>query len=106
MKTFETTEHAQVQFFILTVRVPHDLIDQGYLNTLTELNHSLFEHLQYTLEIKTKFNICDFEGISKTECNFHYLTRNCRIKNLDDLERDDADAYAGLQPRPQRIFLL
>ena len=36
-------------------------------------------------------NICDFERQS--------FTRNCRIKNLDDLERDEVDAYlwgAGL----------
>ena len=35
----------------------------------------------------------------KTECNLQHLTRNCRIKNLDDFERDEADAYlwrAGL----------
>ena len=44
-------------------------------------------------------NICDFEGILKTKCNLQYLTRNCRIKNLDDFERDEADGYlwgAGL----------
>ena len=38
-------------------------------------------------------NICDFEGILKTECNLQHLTRNFRIKNLDDFERDEADAY-------------
>ena len=44
-------------------------------------------------------NICDFEGILKTECNLQHLTRNCRTKNLDDFERDEAHAYlwrAGL----------
>ena len=44
-------------------------------------------------------NICDFEGILKTECNLQHLTRNCRTKNLDDFERDEAGAYlsrAGL----------
>ena len=44
-------------------------------------------------------NICDFERILKTECNLDYFTRNCRIENLDDFERDDADTYlwsAGL----------
>ena len=44
-------------------------------------------------------NVCDFVGILKTECNLQHLTRNCRIKNLDDFERDEADAYlwrAGL----------
>ena len=31
--------------------------------------------------------------VLKTEGNFQHLTRNCRIKNLDDFERDEADAY-------------
>ena len=39
------------------------------------------------------FNICDFYRISKTECNLQHLTRNGRNKNLDDLERDEADTY-------------
>ena len=39
-------------------------------------------------------NVCDFEGILKTDCNLQYLTRNCRIKNLDDFERDDADTQS------------
>ena len=46
-----------------------------------------------TKEIKKMSNICDFDRISKTECNLQHFTRNCRIKNLDDLERDEADAY-------------
>ena len=37
-------------------------------------------------------NICDFDRILKTECNLQHFARNCRIKNLDDFERDDADA--------------
>ena len=44
-------------------------------------------------------NICDFNRILKTECNFQQVTRNCRIKNLEDLERDEAHMYlrrAGL----------
>ena len=44
-------------------------------------------------------NICDFDRNLKTECNVQHFTRNCRIKNLDDFERDEADAYlwrAGL----------
>ena len=44
-------------------------------------------------------NICDFDRSLKTECDLQNFTRNCRIKNLDDFERDDADAYlwrAGL----------
>ena len=36
-------------------------------------------------------NICDFDRILKTECNLQHFTRNCRIKNLDDFERDEAD---------------
>ena len=39
-------------------------------------------------------NICDFEGILKTECNLQHLTRNFRIKNLDDVERDEAEAQS------------
>ena len=41
----------------------------------------------------------DFDRILKTECNLQHFTRNCRIKNLDDFKRDEADAYlwrAGL----------
>ena len=39
-------------------------------------------------------NICDFEGILKTEYNLQHLTRNCRIKNLDDFETDEVDALS------------
>ena len=39
-------------------------------------------------------NLCDFEGILKTECNLQHLTRNFRIKNLDDFEKDEADAQS------------
>ena len=45
------------------------------------------------------FNICDFDRILKTECNLQHFTRNCRIKNLKDFERDEVDTYlwrAGL----------
>ena len=38
-------------------------------------------------------DICDFDRIVKTERNLQHFTRNCRIKNLDDLERDEADTY-------------
>ena len=38
-------------------------------------------------------NICEFDRILKTECNLQHFTRNCRIKNLDEFERDGADAY-------------
>ena len=37
-------------------------------------------------------NICDFDRILKTEYNLQHFTRNCRIKNLDDFEKDEADA--------------
>ena len=43
--------------------------------------------------------ICDFDRILKTECNLQHFSRNRRIKNVDDFERDEADAYlwgAGL----------
>ena len=42
---------------------------------------------------------CDFDRILKTECNLKHFTRNCRIKNLDGFEREEADEYlwrAGL----------
>ena len=35
--------------------------------------------------------ICDFEEILKTECSLQHLTRNCRIKDLDDFERGETD---------------
>ena len=38
-------------------------------------------------------NKCDFDRILKTECKLQHFTRNCRIKNLDEFERDEADAY-------------
>ena len=44
-------------------------------------------------------NISDFDRILKIECNWQHFVRNCRIKNLDDFERDQSDAYlwiAGL----------
>ena len=44
-------------------------------------------------------NSCDFDKILKTEYNLQHFTRNCRIKNLDDFERDEAGTYlwrAGL----------
>ena len=44
-------------------------------------------------------NICDFDRILKTECNLQHFIRNCSIRNLDDFERYEADAYlwrAGL----------
>ena len=73
MKTFETIEHAQIEFFYF---------DNQGTTWYNRLNHSLYEHLQDTI---------DLEGILKTKCNLQHLTRNFRIKNLDDFERDEAD---------------
>ena len=36
MKILEIIDHAQVEFFILIIKVPYDIIDWGYLNTLRE----------------------------------------------------------------------
>ena len=33
-------------------------------------------------------NISNFDRILKTECNLQHFTKNCRIKNLDDFERE------------------
>ena len=38
-------------------------------------------------------NICNFDRILKIECNLQHLNRNCKVKNLDDFKRDEADAY-------------
>ena len=35
--------------------------------------------------------ICDFDRILKTECNLQHFIRNCRIKNFDDFEKDEAE---------------
>ena len=35
--------------------------------------------------------ISGFNRILKTEWNLQHFTRNCRIKNLDDFQRDEAD---------------
>ena len=45
------------------------------------------------LKFKKMSKICDFDRILKTECNLKRFSRICRTKNLDDLERDEADAY-------------
>ena len=36
---------------------------------------------------------CDFDRILKTECNLQHFTKNCRIKDLGDFERDETDTY-------------
>ena len=35
-------------------------------------------------------NIYDFDRNLKAQCNFQHFTRNCRIKNLNHFERDEA----------------
>ena len=55
-------------------------------------------------------NICSThlklnDRILKTECNLQHFTRNCRVKNLGDFERDDADTYlwrAGLLHKEEK----
>ena len=48
--------------------------------------------------------ICDFDINLKTECNLQNFTRNCRIKNLDIVERDEADAYVwGAEIKKKRM---
>ena len=37
--------------------------------------------------------ICDFDRILKTDCNLNISPKNCRIKNLDDFQRDEAGTY-------------
>ena len=95
MKMVETIDHAQIEFFYFDNQGTTWYNRLGLFKLLERMkswNHSLYEHLQYTLEIKTKSNICDFEEILKTECDLQHLTRNCGIKNLDVFERDEADA--------------
>ena len=44
-------------------------------------------------------DICEFDRILRTECNLQHFNRICRIKNIDDFERDKGQAYlwrAGL----------
>ena len=38
--------------------------------------------------------MCDFERILKTEWTLQHLIRNFRVKNLDDAERDEAEAQS------------
>ena len=76
---------------------------------MREWNHSLYEHLLYTLEIKKNSNICEFDRILKTECNCQHFIRNCRIKNLDDIDRDEIDAYswrAGLLNVKEKVMTI
>ena len=45
------------------------------------------------LKLNKMSNMCNFDRSLKTYCNLQHFTRNCRIKNLDDFERDEVDAY-------------
>ena len=49
------------------------------------------------LKLKQCLTYVNLTEFSKTECNLQHLTRNCRIKNLDDFEREEADVYFGEQ---------
>ena len=42
-------------------------------------------------------NIFGFDRILKTEHNLQYFTRNFRIMNFDDFERDEADVHLWKQ---------
>ena len=50
------------------------------------------------LKLNKMSSICGFHRNLTTECNLQHLTRNCRIKNLVDFERDEADAYLWRVP--------
>ena len=63
---------------------------------MREWNHSLYEHLYYTLKIKKMSRICvvtltEFWKLNVT-WNISPETAELRI-NLDDFERDKTDAY-------------
>ena len=47
-------------------------------------------------------NICDFDRVFKTECNLEHFIRKCKIKNLDDFERDEGDSYLW-RPGPLNV---
>ena len=50
----------------------------GLFKIFEKKNHSLYEHLQNTLEIRKMSIICDFDRILKIESNLQHFTRNCR----------------------------
>ena len=66
----------------------------GLFKFFDRMKTQFIEQLQYTLETEKMSNIYDFDRILKTQCNLQHFTRNCRIKNLDDFERDEADAQS------------
>ena len=102
MKTLETIEHVQIEFFILIIRVRHvSLIDIWIkaVQTLWENEILVYINICSThLKLKKCQNMWLYR-ILKTECNLQHFTRNCKIKNLDNFERDETEAYlrrAGL----------
>ena len=48
------------------------------------------------LKLKHKSNICDFEGILKTECNLQHLTRNSELRICMTLKEMRRPHRAGL----------
>ena len=66
------------------------IIDQGYLEIIVYM-----KICSTYLKLKKMSKILDLDKILKIECNMQYFTRNCRIKNLDDFERDEADVHLG-----------
>ena len=66
----------------------------GLFKLFDRMKTQFIEQLQYTLETEKMSNIYDFDRILKTQCNLQHFTRNCIIKNLDDFERDEADAQS------------
>ena len=103
MKTLETIAHAQIEFFIFIIRVPHvssiDIYARA-IDTLWENEIIVYMNICSThFKLNKMSKIFDFDRILKTECNLLNFTRNCRIKNLNDFERVESDTYlwrAGL----------
>ena len=96
MKTLKSIEHAQIEFFILIIRVSHvssiHIIIRA-IWTLWETEIIVYMKICSThLKLKKRLT-CDFGRILETECNLQHFTRNWRIKNLDEFEIDEADAY-------------
>ena len=86
MKTLETIAHAQIEFFIFIIRVPHvssiDIYARA-IDTLWENEIIVYMNICSThFKLNKMSKIFDFDRILKTECNLLNFTRNCRIKNL------------------------
>ena len=85
MKTLETIEYVQIEFFILLIRI-------NILAQLTyradRMSNKIFDRMS---------NICDFDRILKTERNLQHFTKNCRIKNLDEMKQVRQNRICGEQ---------